>query len=121
MSRNRRHLRHFVKEVIDTEKTPLSQLYTLMMAALVVIICVNFVVETYVENSDLFTFLRSVDAFITVLFLVDYLLRFWCSGFSIRYLFTPLALIDLISVLPLFGIRVNQVHFSLFYLLVNCS
>jgi len=39
---------------------------------------------------------------ITVIFLVEYLIRWWAKGFSFRYLLTPMAIIDLIAIVPLF-------------------
>ena len=44
---------------------------------------------------------QTIEFVITLVFLVEYLIRFWAKGYSIRYLFTPLALIDLAAILPL--------------------
>ena len=94
--------REKVKELLTGVDTLPAKLYGIFMALLVIIVCFSFVVETYPIPDNLYRFLTRLDIAITFVFVIDYLLRFWVHNFSIRYLFTPIALIDLMSILPLF-------------------
>ena len=76
--------------------------YALLSLLLVLAICILFVAQTYPLPSETIDFLHQIEIGITLLFAVDYLLRWWTHSFSIRYLFTWKALIDLLSILPLF-------------------
>ncbi|MBL4850640.1 MAG: potassium channel family protein [Planctomycetes bacterium] len=44
----------------------------------------------------------TLELVITIVFLVEYLVRWWAKRFSIRYLFTPMAIIDFLAIVPLF-------------------
>ncbi|MEM1283068.1 MAG: potassium channel family protein [Chlamydiota bacterium] len=88
--------------MLNQEDTRLGRTYAVIMAILVVIISTTFVIETYELPKNVFYALRLLDQAITVCFLTDYLMRWWVKDFSIRYLFTPMAIIDFLSVLPLF-------------------
>ena len=70
--------------------------------SLVLLVCALFVVETYSISGELKHLVGILQKTITIIFLVEYLVRWWAKGFSLRYLFTVFALIDLVSVLPLF-------------------
>ncbi|MEC7840054.1 MAG: ion transporter [Chlamydiota bacterium] len=94
--------KHKCDKMLNHEDTLLGQCYALFMAALVLIICGNFVAETYIKSPNIFQALITIDRLITFMFLIDYLLRFWVKNFSIRYLFTPMALIDLVTIIPIF-------------------
>lgn len=95
-----------IKERLDAmlnrEDTLLGRSYTLFMALMVIIVCTTFVVETTDISPPVMRFLIGVDYFITFLFLIDYILRWWVKGFSWRYPFTPMAIIDFISIVPMF-------------------
>jgi len=89
-------------KILNREDTLLGQCYALFMAALVIVICGNFVAQTYVESSVTMYRLQFLDTVITFVFLIDYVLRFWVNNFSVTYLFTPMALIDLLTIIPIF-------------------
>lgn len=89
-------------KMLNHEDTRLGRAYAVVMATLVVIISTTFVIETYELPEKVFYSLTLLDQVITICFLADYLMRWWVKDFSIRYLFTPMAIIDLLSILPLF-------------------
>ncbi len=63
-------------------------------------------------SKDFLTFINAVESFVVIVFIVEYIMRVWTSnlklGFSgkikgrIKYIFTPLALIDLLAISPFF-------------------
>lgn len=84
-------------------------LYALIMAVLVLAVCGIFTALTYPLPSGTYVFLKKVEMVITFVFLLDYLLRWYVARFSLFYILTPLAIIDLIAILPLFFI---DTHFQ---------
>ena len=89
---------HFINEGLGVG----SLIYRFSMALLVLIVCITFVVETYDVSKELIRFLLGVDTVITLIFLCDYIVRWWAKRFSLKYPFTIFALIDLVAILPLF-------------------
>ncbi len=88
--------------VLNSPKSRIGWIYRSILVFLVLTVCVTFVWETYHISAGLRNTLEWVDWLVTLIFLVDYLVRFWSERFSIRYLFTPLAIVDLLAILPLF-------------------
>lgn len=92
----------------ELPRTPFTRFY----AALIVFSCVFAVLNTEAENMpQLALSLDRLDLAISLLFLLEYLLRLWVSPLSgrygqgwqagLRYLASPFALIDLVALLPL--------------------
>jgi len=89
-------------KLLNHEDTLAGQLYAVFMAFLVLVVCGIFVATTYPLDEELQDALILTEKGITVWFLCDYLLRWWVVRFSWKYPFTPFAIIDLISIFPLF-------------------
>ncbi len=102
MTINLQEAKHRCDKMLNHEDTRLGRTYAVVMTTLVMIISITFVVETYPIPEPLSDALVLLDKLVTVCFLVDYMMRWWVKDFSIRYLFTPMAIIDFLSILPLF-------------------
>lgn len=102
-----RTLKSRADELIHREDTPAGIAYTLLMAALVVTVCTIFVVETFDISADLRQILVATEKTIAICFLIDYIMRWWLVNFSLKHLFTPMAIIDFLSILPLFLMGTN--------------
>lgn len=98
----RSSLQRRVDLILNYAYSRTSLVYGGVMLLLVVLICSTFVAETYPLPAKVMGSLLLLDLCITIVFLADYLVRWWAKGWSLRYLFTPLALVDFLSVLPLF-------------------
>jgi len=79
-----------------------GRIVELVVGALILAVCAVFVVLSLDLEPGTRRLLVAVETGITVFFLVEYLARWWARRFSWRYLVTPLAIIDLVAVLPLF-------------------
>ena len=77
---------------LDNGKSSLGIGYNVFMAILVVTVCATFIIETYPITEHTRVFCEAIDWGITWIFLCDYILRFWAKRFSIRYLFTQMAI-----------------------------
>lgn len=100
-------VKHRIDQMLNKEDTWLGRTYAIIMASLVVVVCSIFVIETHDISENTYIVLSIIEKAITVCFLFDYIMRWWVADFSIRYLFTPMALIDLLSILPLFLLATN--------------
>ncbi len=96
-----------IYEIIEAsrENDPVSKAYDTMMAVAVVVGLIPLVFKG--ENR----YTGYIDLVTGILFLVDYILRFYTSDYKmgiksykayIAYVFTPMAIIDLLSVIPVF-------------------
>ena len=119
LQRLRRSLWRQVGERPDGElpRTPFTRFY----AALIVFSCVFAVLNTKADSvPQLALSFDRLDLAISLLFLLEYLLRLWVSPLSgrygqgwqagLRYLASPFALIDLVALLPLLGSEVYLVR-----------
>lgn len=74
----------------------------MVIAAFVLILCLTFVIETFPVSDRTHRIVRTAEVVITTLFALEYIIRWWLNDFSWRYPFKPLAIIDLLAILPLF-------------------
>jgi len=85
----------------DLETVP-GRSINLIITGLVLASSAIFVVETYPISASLRSVLDAIDAVILVVFVVEYLLRFWCAENKVRYIFSLYSIIDLLAILPFF-------------------
>ncbi|MFC1537315.1 ion transporter [Gemmatimonadota bacterium] len=64
--------------------------------------CVLYVVKTYHEADKLHAVLQGLEIVIVSIFIVEYLLRFWISSHKYTYIFSFYAIVDLLSIMPIF-------------------
>jgi voltage-gated potassium channel len=87
-----------------------SKVYNLISSVLIISVCCMYVLETSLEKGRLLDLTKQFEFFVLILFFIDYGLRFWAKCFDWKYLFTPFAIIDLVTILPLFVTGMNW-HF----------
>jgi voltage-gated potassium channel len=64
--------------------------------------CVLYVVKTYQSGNRLYPVLHGIEVVLVGVFIVEYLLRLWISGHKLRFIFSFYAIVDLLSILPVF-------------------
>ncbi len=97
------HFRRFMDRLLN-RSSKYAPLMEGTIVFLVFIMCAAFVAETYTDSPHVIGVLHQIEFWITVFFIIEYLTRWWSRRFSLRYLFTPFAIIDLCSILPIFFI-----------------
>lgn len=87
---------------LDDTQTRAGKWINLILTSLVLLSSAIFVIETYSIPSQLVVILNKLNTFILIVFLVEYILRFWSAEHKLSYFFSLYSLIDLIVILPLF-------------------
>lgn len=95
-----------IYEQINNDKAKLNSYYNLFMLIIIILSLLSLVFKTN------YTILKYVDYFTVSIFIIDYILRWITSNYSLKkgfksfiiYPFTPWAIIDLLSIIPTFNI-----------------
>ena len=89
--------------------TPMGKTFDLVVIALIFIMCGVFVLETYDLPERMMKVVKRVETVITVIFIIEYLLRFWVAQNKLKHFFHIYSLIDLAAIIPIFF---AQQHFQ---------
>ncbi len=101
---NKMTLREKIRFWFDDLDTPLGKAVDLVVIALILIACGLAVAFTLVEeDSPAYGMLYRFDQVISVLFLIEYLLRLWSARRPLRYAFSLYGVIDVVAILPAFA------------------
>ena len=91
-----------VNSWLNDQSTIPGRVSELVVGVLIILACSLYLVESSPIHPDLLEALQWVELVITIIFVIEYLVRWWAKDFSVRYLLTPMAVIDLIAILPVF-------------------
>lgn len=89
--------------------TPLGKTFDLLVIALIFLVCIAFVMETYEISEGVKKIVNLLETTIIVIFIIEYLLRFWVAERKLKHFFHIYSLIDLAAILPIFF---AQQHFQ---------
>jgi voltage-gated potassium channel len=95
-------LRERVERILFAQDSFSGKIIELVVGLLIVVICALFVWDSLAVSDTTHKMLGRVEWAITLLFLIEYLVRLWARRFSWRYILSPMAIIDLLACLPLF-------------------
>lgn len=95
-------LQEKVDWILNEPASVAGRIIELIVGALILAVCAIFVILSFELPPSTRRVLSGIETGIIVLFLVEYLVRWWAKNFSWKYLVTPMAIIDLLAVLPLF-------------------
>jgi voltage-gated potassium channel len=98
---------------LDDLETSIGRGIGLVTALLVLISAGIFVAETYPIPSSLSYILNIIDTSILYIFILEYLLRFWCAEDKFKYFFSLYSLIDLVAILPFFLVSADTSYIRL--------
>ena len=87
----------------------MGKAFDLVVIVLILLVCVIFVLKTYDLPENVFRVVNQAETIITIIFVVEYLLRFWVAETKLKHFFNIYSLIDLAAILPLFF---AQQHFQ---------
>ncbi len=89
--------------------TPMGKTFDLVVIALIFIMCGVFVLETYDLPESMMKVVKWVELVITLIFIIEYLLRLWVAHNKLKHFFHIYSLIDLAAIIPIFF---AQQHFQ---------
>lgn len=95
-------LREKISFYFEDIETPVGRAINLIITVLVLLSSAIFVSQTFPIPEALRKFLDYIDSVILLIFVLEYLLRFWCADNKYQYLVSLYSLIDLIAILPVF-------------------
>lgn len=87
---------------LEDIETPTGRAVNLIVTVLVLLSSIIFVVDTYPISNSVRIKLSYIDTGILVIFVLEYLLRFWCAEYKVKYFFRLYSVIDLMAILPVF-------------------
>lgn len=107
-------------EIIESGKTPLGKIINITIVILIFLTLITVVASTFDISKSLRIIFSKFEIFSTIIFTVEYILRVWTSDLlypelspiraRIKYIFSFMALIDFIAILPfylLFFIKID--------------
>ena len=83
--------------------TPMGKTFDLVVIALIFIMCGVFVLETYDLPESIMKVVKQVELVITIIFIIEYLLRFWVAQNKRKHFFHIYSRIDLAACLDSSG------------------
>ena len=94
------NLKEKIRFWFDDLTTPIGRATDICILFLIAVACVSAVADTYDLNPGSRLLLRFVDHVITVLFIIEYLLRRWVAENRTKHVFTLYSIIDLLAIMP---------------------
>lgn len=102
----RRKIAHYLEDI----ETPVGRAVNLLILGLILLSSAIFVAQTYPLPTSIRNTIDTIDRFIGIVFVTEYLIRFWCAENKIKFLFNIFSLIDLIAITP-FVLRLTNIQF----------
>lgn len=93
-------LRQRVRAELEEAVTGVGLGVNIAIATLILISAGLFVAETYVLSPSIGNALTVLDWLILSVFVLEYGIRLWAAERPLRYIFSPYAIVDLVSILP---------------------
>jgi voltage-gated potassium channel len=108
------NLRQTIALYVEDIESPVGRRINLLIMGLILLSSAIFVCETYPIPPLLRLSLDIIDRIILIIFVAEYLLRFWVAESKVNFFFSPVSLIDLIAIVPFF-IGVTDIRFILIF------
>lgn len=103
-------LRRTVAVYLEDIETPAGRAVNLFILGLIVLSSAIFVAQTYPIPDSIRNVVDTIDRIIGVIFVTEYLARFWCADNKIKFFTRPFSILDLIAILP-FLLRLTNIQY----------
>ena len=108
------NFRQTISLYLEDIESPVGRRVNLLIMGLILLSSAIFVSETYPLPLKVRLSLDIIDRIILIIFVIEYLLRFWVAESKLNFFFSPVSLIDLIAIVPFF-IGVTDIRFILIF------
>jgi len=95
--------RHFITDLLENHESPAGKIFGGLLIAMIVGSIGIFMLESLPQYKAIHYILHDVDQIILVFFVVEYLLRLFIARDKLKFIFSPLGIVDLIVIFPLFA------------------
>ncbi len=112
---NQKHFRERIFQIIEPGKTSdrISRLFDKFILTLIALSVLSVILESFPNLADKYSvFFSSFEVFTIIVFTIEYILRIYTANFKypadnelhsiIKYIFSPMAIIDLVAILPFY-------------------
>ena len=103
-------LRRKIAYYLEDIETPVGRVVNLFILGLILLSSAIFVAQTYPLPDSVRNIIDTVDRLIGIIFVTEYLIRFWCAENPIKFFFKPFSLLDLLAITP-FILRLTNIQF----------
>lgn len=102
MQETQKILKQEVAYFFNFADTPLARLFQFLLLLTNLFACFLFILSTYLTDLKSINLLHQVDLILSVIFIIEYLLRFWSSEKRLQFTFSFYSMVDLFSIIPTF-------------------
>ena len=103
-------LRKKVTSYLEEIETPVGRAINLLIMVLILLSSIIFIAQTYPLPETVRNIIDTIDRLIGIIFVAEYIIRFWCADNKVTFFFRPFSLLDLIAILP-FILRLTNIQY----------
>ncbi|MCK5461003.1 ion transporter [Candidatus Gracilibacteria bacterium] len=95
----RQKIRYFFQDIFETHESTFGKFFAYFLVTLVCFSTLFFILETTEEGKPYIPYFHVFDIFVVIVFTIEYLARFFLATRKSKYMFSPLALVDVFVIL----------------------
>lgn len=99
-----------IASYLEDIETPVGRATNLTIMGLILLSSAIFVAQTYSISDAVRNIIDNIDRLIGVIFVSEYIIRFWCAENKLKFFLRPFSLLDLIAILP-FILRLTNIQY----------
>lgn len=103
-------LRQKIAYYLEDFETPVGRAVNLFILGLILLSSVIFVAQTYPLPDSVRNVVDTIDRLIGLIFVSEYIVRFFCAEDRLKFFLKPFSLLDLIAITP-FILRLTNIQF----------
>lgn len=101
-------IKQFLIDLLQNHQSPAGKVFGGMLVSAIVSSVLLFVLETLPELSEYYPIFHIIDQVILTFFVMEYFLRILIAPNKLKFIFSPLGLLDFLVILPIFqGLAIN--------------
>lgn len=103
-------IRKKIASYLEEIETPTGRAINLLIMGLILLSSIIFIAQTYPISDSVRNIIDTIDRLIGIIFVAEYIIRFWCADNKLKFLLRPFSLLDLIAILP-FILRLTNIQY----------
>lgn len=103
-------IRKKIASYLEEIETPVGRAINLLLMGLILLSSIIFIAQTYPIPDAARNVIDNIDRLIGVIFVSEYIIRFWCADNKLKFFLAPFSLLDLMAILP-FILRLTNIQY----------